>query len=67
MQVQRFESNAEVLQKFDVLAEKLDNLPDRMPRILDEKFDEKAKVYTTVVKTGNKVENNHKRIGSIWG
>ena len=67
MQVQRFESNAEVLQKFDVLAEKLDNLPDRMPRILDEKFDEKAKVYTTVVKTGNKVEKNHKRIGSIWG
>jgi len=67
MQVQRFESNTEVLQKFDLLAEKLDNLPDRMPRILDEKFDEKSKVYTTVVKTGNKVENNHKRIGSIWG
>jgi chemotaxis protein histidine kinase CheA len=41
VQVQRFESNAEVLQKFDVLAEKLDNLPNRMPRILDEKFDEK--------------------------
>ena len=67
VQVQRFESNAEVLQKFDVLAEKLDNLPNRMPRIVDEKFDEKSKVYTTVVKTGNKVEKNHKRINGIWG
>lgn len=67
VQVQRFESNAEVLQKFDVLAEKLDNLPNRMPRIVDEKFDEKSKVYTTVVKTGNKVEKNHKRIDGIWG
>ena len=67
VQVQRFESNAEVLQKFDVLAEKLDNLPHRMPRIVDEKFDEKSKVYKTVIKTGNKVENNHRKVKGIWG
>ena len=67
IQVQRFESNTEVLQKFDVLAEKLDNLPHRMPRIVDEKFDEKSKVYKTVIKTGNKVENNHRKVKGIWG
>ena len=42
-------------------------MPKNMPRILEEKFDEKAKVYTTVIKTGNKVEKNHKRIDGIWG
>ena len=67
IQVQRFESNTEVLQKFDVLAEKLDNLPHRMPRIVDEKFDEKSKVYKTVIKTGNKIENNHRKVKGIWG
>ena len=67
VQVQRFESNEAILNKFDELRQELNNLPNRMPRILDEKFDEKAKVYTTVVKTGNKVEKKHKKIGSIWG
>jgi hypothetical protein len=38
-----------------------------MPRILDEKFDEKSKVYTTVLKSGNKVEKNHRKIKGIWG
>lgn len=65
--VQRFESNAEVLQKFDVLADKLDQLPKNMPRLVSENFDEKSKVYTTIIKTRNKVEKNHKKIGGAWG
>jgi hypothetical protein len=67
VQVQRFESNEALLQRVDKLVEKVDQLPDRMPRVLEESFDERSKVYKTVIKTGNKVEKNHKRIGGIWG
>ncbi len=67
VQVQRFESNAAILQKFDELKKEVASMPDRMPRVLEESFDEKSKVYKTVIKTGNKVEKNHKKIGGIWG
>ena len=64
---QRFESNEAILQKFDELKREVANIPRNMPQVVSESFDEKSKVYTTVVKTANKVEKNHKRVGSIWG
>ena len=67
VQVQRFESNEAILNKFDELKQELINMPKNMPRLVSENFDEKSKVYTTIIKTRNKVEKNHKKIGGAWG
>ena len=67
VQVQRFESNEAILNKFDELKQELINMPKNMPRLVSENFDEKSKVYTTIIKTRNKVEKNHKKIGGAGG
>lgn len=60
-----WQSNSEIITKFDELKNSIEALPNNMP-IKDFKYNEVERAIVDMTKVRNKVVRNHKKQGGIW-